>query len=172
MWPPPSGKNSAVRQKIGGKSLKLVIFNRNFMSSSIQFCIKIDVFVKIFLKIWLAKTWHHTCLKANCKAFQIYPCNMCNYQACRICTFRTKWKPALGEYMKRKHKDKTYYCVILGFEQYPFAQQFLYINALCFNMTRYSHINNPCDICDKKYSSLDWTENSWPFVFISETTID
>ena len=67
--PPPSGKNSAVRQKIGGKSLKLVIFNRNFMSSSIQFCIKIGVFVKIFLKIWLAKTWHHTCLKANCKPF-------------------------------------------------------------------------------------------------------
>ena len=75
---PPLGKKSTCWQKMVGKSSRLAIFNRiwtlnscflsNFelspyifcqflltMSSSIQVCIKIDVFVKICPKIWLAK---------------------------------------------------------------------------------------------------------------------
>ena len=75
---PPTWQKISSWQKLGWKSSKLAIFNRiltlisyffsNFqlnpsifcqffltMSSSIQFFIKIDVFVKISPKIWLAK---------------------------------------------------------------------------------------------------------------------
>ena len=74
------GKKSTCWQKLGGKSSKLSTFNRiwtlnscflpNFelkpyvscqflltMLSSIQFCIKTDVFFQNFHKIWLAKNW-------------------------------------------------------------------------------------------------------------------